>query len=126
MTLPECRVLGYLQRHEGISQAQLAELIDAEPMTVGRLVARMADDGLIERRPHPQDGRAHSLYLRRRAIRLLDRLWDQSERARAEALAGLSAPERTQLMALMQRVEANLEARISDPDRTARALERPC
>jgi len=117
LTLAQCRVLAYVQRHEGISQAQIAELIDADPMTLGRLVTRMVNGGLIERRPNPQDGRAHSLYLRPRAVPLLDGIWQQAERARSEALAGLSGAERSELMALMQRVEDNLETLVTDPER---------
>ena len=121
LTIAQCRVLGYLQREEGISQSRLADLVDADPMTLGRQVARMVDEGLIERRPNPEDGRAHSLFLRRKATLLLDRIWPHCERSRAEALAGLSPEERTQLMRLMERVQDNLEARLADPERVASA-----
>ena len=61
LTLARCRVLGYLQRIEGISQARLAELADSDPMTLGRLLARMESGALVDRRPDPGDDRAHCL-----------------------------------------------------------------
>lgn len=123
LTLAQCRVLGYLQRHEGVSQARLAELSDTDPMTLGRLLARMQADGLVERRPNPDDGRAHSLYLRPKAIPLLNEIWRLSDRARAEALAGLDADDRSHLMAVMSRIRDNLVALTSDmSDRAPKAV----
>lgn len=109
LTLGQCKVLGYLQRHEGVSQARLAELTDTDPMTLARLLTRMEQDGLVERRPDPHDGRAHCLYLRASALPVLDEVWRVSDRVRGETLYGLSAAERTQLMNLLARVHANLD-----------------
>jgi MarR family transcriptional regulator, transcriptional regulator for hemolysin len=110
LTLPQCRVLGYLQRNQGISQARLAELTDSEPMTLGRLLARMEVGALVERRADPSDGRAHSLFLGPKAAPLLDEIWRLSERTRAGALTGLDAADRGQLMAFLQRIRDNLDA----------------
>jgi DNA-binding MarR family transcriptional regulator len=110
LTLPQCRVLGYLQRNEGISQARLAELTDSDPMTLGRLLARMEAGALVERRQDPSDGRAHSLHLGPKSGPLLGEIWRLSDLARAEALTGLDAAARSQLVALLQRIRGNLEA----------------
>ncbi len=123
LSLAQCRVLGHLQRREGISQARLAELTDSDPMTLGRLLQRMEESGLVHRRPDPNDGRAHSLWLGAPALPLLDAIWQLSDRSRAEALDGLSAAELSQLMALLQRIHDNLEA--LQPSGTAGAA-RPC
>jgi DNA-binding MarR family transcriptional regulator len=123
LTLAQCRVLGYLQRGPGVSQARLAELSDTDPMTLGRLLSRMQADGLVERRPDPDDGRAHRLYLRRKALPILDEIWRLSDRARAQALAGLDADDRSHLMAVMDRIRDNLVALTPDePDRAAKAM----
>lgn len=110
LTLAQCKVLGYLQRNQGISQVRLAELTDTGAMTMTRLVTRMQADGLIERRADPEDGRAHRLYLRPAAQAKLEEIWRVSDRARGETLAGLNEAERAQLMGLLQRVHANLDA----------------
>ena len=109
LTLGQCKVLGYLQRNQGISQARLADLTDTGPMTLTRLLARMEADGLVERRPDPEDRRAHCLYLKAAALPVLEEIWRVSDRTRAETLEGLSGAERAQLMALVQKVHANLD-----------------
>jgi MarR family transcriptional regulator for hemolysin len=110
LTLDQCRVLTHLARNEGISQARLADLADADPMTMGRLLERMEADGLIERRPDPDDRRARTLFLRDAAVPLLQEIWHLSDVARAEAFSGLNAGDKGQLLALMQRIHANLDA----------------
>jgi DNA-binding MarR family transcriptional regulator len=114
LTLAQCRVLGYLQRNEGISQARLAELTDSDPMTLGRLLARMEAGALVERQTDPGDGRAHRLCLGPKAAPLLDEIWRLSECTRARALTGLDVADRGQLLALLQRVRDNLDAPMSE------------
>jgi len=112
LTLPQCRVLGYLQRNEGISQARLAELTDSRPMTLGRLLVRMEAGALVERHPDPSDARVHRLFLGPKAGPLLDEIWRLSALTRSEALSGLDAADRGQLMALLQRIRDNLDTPI--------------
>ena len=127
LTLAQCRVLGYLQRHPGITQARLAELTDSDPMTLGRLLLRMEAAALVERRPDPNDRRAHSLHLGPEAEPLLDQIWRLSDRARAEALAGLGAADLGQLMALLQHIHRNLDALVpAAPERHGRTEKQAC
>jgi DNA-binding MarR family transcriptional regulator len=110
LTIEQCRVLAHLARNEGVSQARLADLTDTDPMTLGRVVGRMEEAGLLERRPDPQDRRVHCLHLREAASPLLERIWHYSDLTREEAFAGLSAADSKRLLGLMQRVRANLDA----------------
>lgn len=109
LDLAECKVLVYLGRNQGVSQARLAELTETAPMTLVRILDRMEGDDLIERRPDATDRRARRLYLKAPALPVLQEIWRVSDCARAESLAGLSAPERSQLLNLMQRVHTNLD-----------------
>ncbi len=108
LTLAQCKVLAYLQRCEGISQKRLAELTDTDPMTLARTLERMEADGWIERKPDPADRRARALFLRPQGLKLLQGIWKVSDRARADAMSGLSAADRAQLMELLERVRCNL------------------
>lgn len=110
LTLAQCKVLCYLQRNEGISQARLAYLTDTDPMTLVRILDHMEGDGLIERRTDPGDRRARRLFLKTSATPVLQEIWRLSDRARAETFSGLSAADRTQLVNLMQRIHSNLGA----------------
>jgi DNA-binding MarR family transcriptional regulator len=108
LTLAQCKVLGHLSRNEGISQARLAELTDTDPMTLVRTLDRMQQDEWIERRPDPEDRRAHRLYLREAAKPIMNRMWKIADQARQEALAALSLTEREQLVDLLERVHGVL------------------
>jgi MarR family transcriptional regulator for hemolysin len=108
LTLPQCKVLAYLQRSEGISQKRLAELTDTDPMTLARTLERMEADGWIERKPDPSDRRARQLFLKPPGLKLLQGVWRVADRARAAAMSGLSAADRAQLMGLLERVRCNL------------------
>src|SRR5882672_3339347 len=73
LTRAQWQVLAHLARHEGINQAGLAEILEIEPITLGRLVDRMADSGWLERRADPNDRRARLLYLTAKARPVFDR-----------------------------------------------------
>ena len=76
MTRAQWAVLLRLERREGLKQSDLAEILDIQPITLTRLVDRLCDNGLIERRPDPNDRRAKRLYLTPAARPLLDRIAD--------------------------------------------------
>src|SRR5207248_785913 len=58
MTRAQWQVLSLLNRNEGISQGALAELLEVEPITVGRVIDRLESAGIWERPPHRPDPRA--------------------------------------------------------------------
>jgi MarR family transcriptional regulator, transcriptional regulator for hemolysin len=113
LTRSQCRVLGYLARHEGIHQAGLADLLEIKPMTLVRQIDRMEEDGWIERRPDPDDRRARRLVLTEKARLILSRILDLSAEVRQEAFAGLSEDEGRHLVELLRRVHGSLVEPVS-------------
>jgi DNA-binding MarR family transcriptional regulator len=107
LTLPQCRALIYLANNEGISQVQLAELTDIEPMSLVRILDRMEADGLVERRNDPADRRARCLYLKARAKPLVDNIWQLVELTRREAFAGMPKKQADLLVSLLGKVQSN-------------------
>ncbi|WP_310476395.1 MarR family transcriptional regulator [Sandarakinorhabdus sp.] len=105
------QVLIALARSEGINQVGLAERLDVETITVGRMVDRLAEAGLVERRADPADRRAWRLFLTPRAHPILAELQAVAMDVRAEMLAGLSAAEQAQMQGLLQRLRGNLGLR---------------
>jgi MarR family transcriptional regulator, transcriptional regulator for hemolysin len=69
-------VLARIDRNEGLKQTELADMLDLQPITLTRLLDRLAESGLIERRDDPKDRRANRLYLKPAAKPLLDGLAD--------------------------------------------------
>jgi MarR family transcriptional regulator, transcriptional regulator for hemolysin len=110
LTRSQCRILGYLARHEGIHQAGLADLLEIKPMTLVRQIDRIEEDGWIERRPDPGDRRARRLVLTEKARPLLARILDLSAEVRREAFADLSEDEGRHLLELLRRVHGSLAA----------------
>lgn len=111
ITALQWRLISYLKRHEGIRQGPLAELIEVEPITLSRMVDRLVEADLVERRADPTDRRAWRLYLTPRAGDLLRTMRRTAEALNDEAAEGLTPAEREQLAALVERVRANLSRR---------------
>lgn len=108
VTRPQWRVLTTLTRNEGINQGGLAELLEVEPITLCRMVDRLQESGLVERRSDPNDRRAWQLYLTAKAQPLLAQLGAHAEQLFAEALEGLSVEESAALASSLERVRQNL------------------
>ncbi len=123
LTRAQWQVLAHLARHEGINQVGLAEILEVEPITLGRLIDRMEEAGWVERRPHPSDRRARLLYLTAKAQPVFARMRALGEEVRGEALAGLSQAERDRLMETLIAIRGNLSDRGlaagDDPPRSA-------
>lgn len=118
------QILAHLQRHEGINQSGLAELLELEPITVGRLIDRMEGAGWVERRADPADRRAHRLFLTEQALPMLARCQQLAEEVRGEAFAGLAPAEREALIDLLLRVRGNLSDKRGDDDKRVSTPER--
>lgn len=114
VTLADCKVLAYLSRNEGVSQIRLAELTGIDPMSLVRILDRMAADDWIERRLHPTDRRARQLYLKEKAQPALEQIWKVGEAVRVRALTGIKAEQRDLFMELLERVHLNLLERKVD------------
>jgi MarR family transcriptional regulator, transcriptional regulator for hemolysin len=126
LTRAQWQVLAHLARHEGINQAGLAEILEIEPITVGRLIDRMEEAGWVERRAHPNDRRARLLYLTAKARPVFDRMLALAEGVREEALAGLSETKREHLMNTLMAIHSNLSDRstIGPEDAPAAQVQR--
>jgi MarR family transcriptional regulator for hemolysin len=72
ITRAQWAVLVRIDRSEGLNQSELAETLDLQPITLTRLLDKLSDSGLIERRPDPDDRRAKRLYLKPAARPLLE------------------------------------------------------
>ena len=63
MTRAQWGILIWLERQPGITQKELSELLEVEPITVARLIDRLEARGMVERRPDPRDRRIWRLHL---------------------------------------------------------------
>jgi MarR family transcriptional regulator for hemolysin len=112
ITRAQWAVMARLERHEGLNQSELAEILDLQPITLTRLLDRLSAGGLIERRADPDDRRANRLYLTSAARPLLQRLANLSEELMATALAGVDRSAIAMMMPHLTAMKENLRQAI--------------
>jgi MarR family transcriptional regulator for hemolysin len=112
MTRAQWQVLSRLERCEGLKQSELAEMLDLQPITLTRLVDRLCDNRLIERRPDPNDRRAKRLFLTKEARPLMDRLAVLGEEVMGNVLAGIDGDDVEFMLTKLGRAKENLREAI--------------
>lgn len=100
----EFSVLSLLAHNTGLTSRHVCAALSIMPPNLVALVAALERRGLIERRPHPSDGRAMGLYLTKAGQALTAEAESIVGQAELDATAGLTAAERKTLMALLQKV----------------------
>lgn len=108
LTRSQWQVLAYLAQNEGINQSGLADLLEIEPITLGRIVDKLQTLALIERHPHPSDRRAWLLHLAPAARSKLTQLRRLGDVTRGEALTGVSEVDTERLLKTLQALKTNL------------------
>lgn len=110
LTRAQWRVLTQLRRREGINQTALAEIMEIEPISLGRHIDRLVEKDFVERRADPRDRRAWRLYLKPEVQPVLDRLRTISNANRKEVLQGIPNEESEVLIDTLLKIKANLTA----------------
>ncbi len=112
VTRPQWQVLSLLIRHEGINQGGLADILEVEPITLGRMIDRLQEAELVERRPDPADRRAWRLFITAKGNALFDQLRPYANETVEIALDGLAEADRDRLMEMLMKIRANLTRRV--------------
>jgi MarR family transcriptional regulator for hemolysin len=119
ITRAQWAVLVRLERSEGLNQTELADVLDLQPITLTRLLDKLSDNGLIERRPDPSDRRAKRLFLTPAARPLLEQLAALGEETMASTVAGIEREGVEQMVSQLALVKENLrrliQQRHADP-----------
>jgi len=114
MTRAQWLVLSRVQRSQGIKQSELAEMCDLQPITLTRLIDRLCENGLIERRPDPGDRRVKRLFLTSAAAPVLEALFALGKDMMAVVLNGVDRAGREQLLAHLLTLKTNLRGAIAN------------
>src|SRR4051794_28581701 len=102
-------VLARLSRSgDGVRQIELADALDVEPITLCRMIDRLAEAGLVERRADEEDRRAWRIHLTVRSGPVVEELRGIAEQFLDDALAGVSEAEQARVRQILARVRANL------------------
>ncbi len=89
VTRAQWKVLFRLARQPGLRQIELADMLEIEPITLSRIVDRLEEARLVERRPDPSDRRAWRLHVTARAQPLIAKLRGIADEMIGEAFDGI-------------------------------------
>jgi DNA-binding MarR family transcriptional regulator len=108
MTRAQWALLIRLEQNPGLSQKEVADLLEVEPISVARLVDKLEAGGLIERRPDASDRRIWRLHLLPAAAAALDEIAVQRAEL-AELIGGnVAKPVREAMLNGLLQMKANL------------------
>ena len=109
MTTARFDVLAHLSAAPGISQQELSDRLLVTKGNTCTLLDKMAAQGLVERRPDPDDRRSYCLYLTEEGQKLAETLIPSHEEFIAEHMSALSDEEQRALLALLGDLDRSLE-----------------
>jgi MarR family transcriptional regulator, transcriptional regulator for hemolysin len=109
-TKAQWRVLARLHRMgDGARQIELAEALDVEPITLCRMIDRLEEAGLVERRRDKADRRAWQIHLTQAAAPVLARLEAMGAQFNADILAGIPQADCEAARRALARIRHNLD-----------------
>ena len=108
VTSAQWRALAWLGHEPRLKQVELAERLDVEPITAGRIVDRLEEAGLVERLSDPVDRRAWRLVVTDKARPIIERLGMLAEDMADDIFVDLGKAEVEQLRAKLARVRENI------------------
>ena len=110
LTRAQWLVLTRVYRRPGVSQTELADMLEIDRASAGRMIDRMEKNGWVERRPDNGDRRINRLHLTADARKVHAAMWAIAESTLDDALSPLSADERAQYAELTAKVKGQLQA----------------
>ena len=111
----QARIVALVSSGSVHSQAELAELLEMQPITLTRLIDKLCDNGWIERRSDENDRRVNRLYLKKAARPLLGKLAGLRSELTATALEGISPADAHRLLTQLESIKENVRNAIQSP-----------
>lgn len=108
LSAAQWRLLVRVVKSEGVPQARLAELLEIEPISVSRLIDRMAEAGWIERRQDANDRRVRTIFPTEKSRAAFATIKSVAGEVYEEALHGLSDETRRAVMHGLNAIIINL------------------
>ena len=111
ITRRQAAVMLYIDRNEGVSQSEVATWLDLEPIALVRMLDKLHEEGLVERRAHPTDRRVRTLWLTPAARTVVTQILAINKAIREEAFAGMPAHARDTVIDILDGIKGNLTLR---------------
>lgn len=117
MTRAQYAALIKLERQSGLTQAEMAEILEVQPIAMVRMIDQLSEDGLIERRADPHDRRVNRLFLTGAGEEKLACMASFKEELGVEVFAGISTGDLGHLLAVLDHIHANIKSIQAAPAR---------
>jgi DNA-binding MarR family transcriptional regulator len=101
-------VLNHLFRNDGVTQSELADILEVKKATLGRLLDRMEQKGWIRREGHAGDRRAKRVFLTDEVEPAIKTMRAAAAEVRRDALSGLSSAQQDQFVDALLAIKGNL------------------
>jgi MarR family transcriptional regulator for hemolysin len=113
-------VLFRLRQQEGLSQVDLADVLELQPISLVRLLDRLVEHGLLERWPDPRDRRATRLFLTQSGRQLVDDLDSLRDAIATDVLRDIPADALQTSLDTLVAVKERLKGLGESPDVAAK------
>jgi MarR family transcriptional regulator for hemolysin len=110
LTRAKWTLIAAVARKPGATQSVIAEALEVREITAGRMIDRLCEEGYLQRRENPTDGRAYCVYLTSSAQPLLNKLEELAKVHEKEIFASISSDDLKKLDALLDAISRNLSA----------------
>jgi MarR family transcriptional regulator for hemolysin len=123
LTRAQWAVLARVDRTEGLKQTEVAETMELQPITLTRLIDKLCESGLIERRSDVNDRRVNRLYLTPAARPLMAKLAALRAGITQTALDGFSVAETHRLVEQLETIKDNIRQALQTAGGTTKIKE---
>ena len=108
LTRSQWWVLNHLFRNDGVTQSELADILEVKKATLGRLLDRMEQKGWVRREGHAGDRRAKRVFLTDEVEPAIKTMRAAAAEVRREAMSGLSSAGQDQFVDTLLAIKGNL------------------
>src|ERR1700681_925919 len=112
-------VLFRLRQNEGLSQVDLADVLELQPISLVRLLDRLVEHGLLERRHDPKDRRANRLFLTAKGKKLVDDLDNLRDAIATDVLQDIPEPAIETSLETLRDIKERIKALAEPPGHIA-------
>ena len=125
ITRQQAAVVLHIAGNEGVSQAEVATWLGIEPIALVRMLDKLHEEGLVERRAPPTDRRVRTLWLTLAARSVVTQISAINKTIREEAFAGMAEQARDTVIEILDAIKGNLVLREEADDSPAASPPEP-
>ena len=116
LNLNQASLLAFINDFGERSQTELAEMVGIGRASIGSMIDRLEERGLVTRNPHPNDRRVWLVGITSDGTELVEKFYEIDAGFQREIRHDISREERQHLASLLERLDANVDAILTSPN----------